>query len=594
MNPFGPNKNLGALARRYYWTAGVVMILAMTVGLLEGLGIGLLIPLLSTFTDSTSGPRGGPLGLIARVAEGHSRDERLLIISSIILLFVLLKSVFQIAGNIFAAWVDGRIAHAIRNAISERLHAVGYSFFIKEDPARIVNAFSNEAWRTSEAVRVLISRIAATGTVTVFGLLLIVASWRLFLLVALGGLITRFVQTRTEGRLRAFSNRTVTDNQALLDRMLFAVFGARVIRLFNQQHAEHERLQASSEDVRRSNLRTERLSGIQRPLLEAMHGVLFVVVLLTAVFTDMSLPVLAAFLALMNRLQPHLRTLEQSAVAFASASGHFDEVEWLLSPKGKPLGPSGDLTYLGLSGDIAFENVTYAYAGRGEPAVHDASFTLRRGRATALMGGSGAGKSTVINLLCRLLEPSAGTIAIGTRPLSNIRVSEWLDAIAVAGQDIDLIDGTIAENIAYGRPGTSRGKIEEAARAAHATFIDQLPEGLETLVGPRGLSLSGGQRQRVGIARALAREPDLLILDEATNAVDYETESAILQTLQTGRAGMTVLVISHRTNTLLCCDDAIVLHRGRVVNAGPLASALEYYRARGDRSLEADAADTIA
>jgi subfamily B ATP-binding cassette protein MsbA len=194
MNPFGSNKNLGALARRYYWTAGVVMILAMIVGLLEGLGIGLLIPLLSAFTDSTSTPHGGPLGLLARVAEGQARNERLLIISAIILFFVLLKSIFQIAGNIFAAWVDGRIAHAIRNAISERLHQVGYSFFLKEDPARLVNAFSNESWRTSEAVRVLISRIAASGTVTVFGLLLIVASWRLFLLVALGGLITRLVQ----------------------------------------------------------------------------------------------------------------------------------------------------------------------------------------------------------------------------------------------------------------------------------------------------------------------------------------------------------------------------------------------------------------
>ena len=579
MNPFGSNENLGALARRYYWTAGVVMVLAMAVGLLEGLGIGLLIPLLSAFTDNASSPRGGPLGLLAHVADGQARDERLLIISGIILFFVLLKSVFQIAANIFAAWVDGRVAHAIRTAISERLHQVGYSFFLREDPARMVNAFDNESWRTSEAVRVLISRIAAAGTVSVFGLLLIVASWRLFLLVALGGLITRLVQSRTEGRLRALSNRTVRDFHALIDRMLFAVFGARVIRLFNQQQAEHLRLQARSEEARRSTLRTERLSGIQRPLLEAMHGVLFVVVLLTAVFTGMSLPVLAAFLALMNRLQPHLRTLEQSAVAFASASGHFGEVEWLLSSHDKPRGPSGDLPYRGLSGDIAFENVTYGYDGRGEPALHAASFILRRGRATALMGGSGAGKSTVVNLLCRLLEPSAGSISVGGRSLSDVRVSEWLGAIAVAGQDIDLIDGTIAENIAYGRPGTSPAKIEAAARAAHATFIDQLPERFETLVGPRGLSLSGGQRQRVSIARALAREPDLLILDEATNAVDHETETAILETLQWWREGMTVLVISHRTSTLTFCDDAVVLARGCVVSTGPLSSALAYYNA---------------
>src|SRR5258708_5050803 len=162
MNPFGANKNLGALARRYYWTAAVVMVLAMIVGLLEGLGIGLLIPLLSAFTNSTAAPHGGPLGFLSRVAEGQARDERLLIISGFILFFVMLKSVFQIVANIFAAWVDGRIAHAIRNAISERLHQVGYSFFLKEDPARVLNAFSTESLPTSIAVKVPISRITAT------------------------------------------------------------------------------------------------------------------------------------------------------------------------------------------------------------------------------------------------------------------------------------------------------------------------------------------------------------------------------------------------------------------------------------------------
>jgi subfamily B ATP-binding cassette protein MsbA len=211
------------------------------------------------------------------------------------------------------------------------------------------------------------------------------------------------------------------------------------------------------------------------------------------------------------------------------------------------------------------------------------------------MGGSGAGKSTVVNLLCRLLEPESGTIKIGTQSLSKIKVAEWLDAIAIAGQDIELIDGTIAENVAYGRPETSISKIEDAIRAAHATFVDQLPQGLQTLVGPRGLSLSGGQRQRVGIARALAREPELLILDEATNAVDNETETGILQTLQMARKEMTIVVISHRMSTLTFCDDAIVLHRGQVVKAGPFASTLEYYATQdAGAEFEASSLDSLA
>jgi len=139
-----------------------------------------------------------------------------------------------------------------------------------------------------------------------------------------------------------------------------------------------------------------------------------------------------------------------------------------------------------------------------------------------------------------------------------------------------LLDGTIAENISYGRPNTERTKMERAARSAGAGFVNDLPQGLETLVGPRGLSLSAGERQRIGIARALAREPDILILDEATNAIDHETETGIVQALQNLPESMTIIVISHRPSTVAFCDDAVVLNRGRVVETGPLSSVFSY------------------
>lgn len=576
-DPFGFNSNLAALARRYYWTAGIVMVLAIVIGLLEGGGVSLLIPLLSTLMDTSGAKHGGALGLIGAIAEGHSRNERLVIVSGLILLFVSLKSAFQIVANRFAAWIDGRVGQDIRSALSQRLEALGYVFFIRNDPARLMNVLSTESWRASDAVRVLLSRIAETGSVIVFSILLVIVSWKLFLLVLAGGLIMRFLQAQTEARLRILSNQTVATNQILADRMLFAVFGARVIRIFNQQHAEHERFRSTSDQVRRSILRTEQVAGFMSPVLEAMHGFLFVLVLLTAVFTGSSLPVLAAFLVLMNRLQPHLRNLEGSTAALASASGHFNEVEWLLDPSDKPPAPAGHQRYEGLAGDITFENVTYDYGGRDEPALNDATFVLRQNRTTALIGASGAGKSTVISLLCRLFEPSSGRIAIGSRLLSDIDIGEWLGAIAIAGQDIDLVDGTISENIAYGNPSASVATIVEAARAAQATFVEHLPQGFETLVGSRGLSLSGGQRQRIGIARALMREPDLLILDEATNAVDHDTELRILKALEQRRKAMTIVVVSHRSSTLALCEDAIVFNRGRVVTSGPLSPTLKVY-----------------
>jgi ABC-type multidrug transport system, ATPase and permease components len=570
LNPVGANANLAGIARRYSWTAFIVTFLALLIGLLEGVGVSLLIPLLSTFTSSFSAAKGGgALGLIERFAQGYSRNERLFVVSSVIFVFVVLKSTFQVLANAFDAWVEGRVGHEIRCALSDSLQRVGYPFFLVQEPARLVNILATESWKASDAVRIVLNRIAAIAAILVFSVLLLLVSWRLSFIVLAGGFIARMVQKRTDARLRELSEATVSANQLLADQMLFTIFGSRIIRLFNSQKAEQRHFEMTSDGVRCSILKSARLYGMQGPLLEAMHGVLFLVVLLTAVFTGVSLPVLAAFLVLMNRVQPHLRLLEQSAGSLASASGSFNEVEWLLKARDTPpAAPRGELPFIRLRNGIEFDDVTFEYADRGEPALTHVSFELRRGRSTALIGESGAGKSTVVNLICRLLEPSAGTIKVDGQPLSQIRISDWLNAIAIAGQDIDLIDGTIAENISYGRPGTERTKIERAAWSAGAGFVNDLAQGLETLVGPRGLSLSGGERQRIGIARALAREPDILILDEATNAIDLETETSIIQTLQDLPKSMTIIVISHRPSALVFCDDAVVLSRGRVIEAG--------------------------
>ena len=460
--------------------------------------------------------------------------------------------------------------------MSKRLQNLGYPFFLLEKPARLVNIVATDSWKTSEAVRVLLQRIAAGAAAMVFGVVLFLVNWRLSLVVAVGGLGARLVQKRFTAALRVLSRRTVAANELLVHRMLFAIFGARLIRLFDEQAEEHERFETASENVRRAILRGERTSGIQGPVLEGLHGILFLIVLIIAVSSRVPLPVLVAFLVLMNRLQPHLRVLEQSGATFASAAGHFAEVEWLLDATGKPEPPSGDLAFTGLRQGIEFDETTFDYGSREDPALKRASFVLRRGRSTALIGPSGAGKSTVINLLCRLLEPTSGTIRVDGQPLSRIRVSDWLSRIAIAGQDVDLIDGTIAENIMYGRGLIDPETMELAVRSARADFIFDLPQGLDTVVGPRGISLSGGQRQRLSIARALARNPEILILDEATNAVDQVTESELSNIFQTLSKSITIIVISHRPNTLAFCDDAVVLERGSVVEEGPISSTAAF------------------
>ena len=580
-NVFGASRNLDLLARRYYWTIGVVTSLAFAISLLEGIGVGLLIPLLSILTGDLSVTEGhGPVRLLVKLAIGYSRNARLWIIAGVIVAAVVLKAALQATANSFASWVDGKVGQEIRCGLGKRLNSVGYPFFLTENPSRLFNIVSTEAWKASDAIRVLLTQIASTANVVMFCVLLLCVSWRLTLLVLVGGFLTRSIQARMERKLRTLSHRTVAVNQTLHNQMLFVIFGARVIRIFNTQKLEQEHFEKNSDDVRRSIFASERVSGMQGPLFEALHGLLLVIVLLAAVFSGMSFPVLVAFLVLMNRIQPHLRTLEGTSAAFAAASAHFEEVEWLLDASNKPAAPAGSVPFTGLRDHIVFQNVTQDYGTRNIPALSDVSFVLRRGHATALLGKSGSGKSTIINLLCRLLEPTTGSITVDGVPLRDLRVVDWLNKIAIAGQDVDLFDGTVAENISYGRSETTLEEIKEAIRAAEADFLLELPLGLNTPVGPNGLGMSGGQRQRIGLARALVRRPELLIFDEATNAIDQATEQNIIRTLQGLRGSMTMLVVSHKVETLVFCDDALVLNQGELVDAGPLDSILVNQDAR--------------
>jgi len=226
-----------------------------------------------------------------------------------------------------------------------------------------------------------------------------------------------------------------------------------------------------------------------------------------------------------------------------------------------------------LSGPIIFDRVSFSYdaSGAKAPAVHELSFKLRKGRATALIGRSGSGKTTVVNLLCRLIEPQAGQILVDGTLLSELDPTSWRARLGIAGQDIDLIDGTVKENIEYGTPGAGLTEITEAANLADIhDFISGLPDGYNTRVGARGVGLSGGQRQRVGLARAFLRRPEILILDEATNAIDGLSEAAILSLLRKSGWNTTTVVVSHHASTLAYCDDGVVIQDGVLLEAGPL------------------------
>ena len=270
-----------------------------------------------------------------------------------------------------------------------------------------------------------------------------------------------------------------------------------------------------------------------------------------------------ACVALLYRLQPHMRELEGHLIHLAQLEPEMRAVLGMLDQAGAAGPPAGGLPFAGMREGVRFAEVTFTHPGAARPALAGVSFSIPVGRTTAIVGESGAGKTTIVNLLLRLYAADAGAVLVDGVPLERLSRPDWLSRTAVAGQDVELIDGTVAENIRMARPEAGDAEVRAAAALAGALgFIEALPEGFESWIGQQGLNLSGGQRQRLGIARAVLRDPDLLILDEATNALDAALEDGIRARLRRAFAGRTLVLVTHREDVALTADHVVRLQGG--------------------------------
>ncbi|MGE4409817.1 MAG: ABC transporter ATP-binding protein [Sphingobium sp.] len=575
----GPDRPLGELERRYIWSLPIAVFITLIGTVLDGLNIGLLVPLLSVMlSGETSEDMFAPLQYVLDLSRQWSPDNPLLFIGVMMLGIIILKNVVGVLGGLWLAKVDGHASADMRSMLAKRLLRLPYSFFLMEESPRLINTISSDSWRASEAMQAIYGIASSAAAALVLSGFALFANWKLFLIVMVGAVVARFLQARLAKTVKSYSERLTEANRQLGERMLLIIDLSRLIRLFNQEDQEQKAFDKSSDKVRQAMYDMERVSALYGPVMEFLLATLFIVVLIVANNMAMSVPEILAFLVLQYRLQPHVMAVNEGFLTLAGLSGSIGEVEYLLGPEDKPDAQGGGPLEGALDQPIRFDHVSYTFPYEEQPVIRDASFTIMPGMATALIGRSGAGKSTIINLLDRLLDPQQGQILIGDRPLRDIDPRDWRSRIALAGQDVDLVEGTVADNIAYRMEGLSRAEIEEAARLADADgFIRAMPGGFEARIDSYGMNLSGGQRQRIALARALVRKPDLLILDEATNAVDGLSENVIMTLLQEHRSFKTAIVISHRRSTLSACQQGVVIEDGRIIEAGPLRS-LDFYK----------------
>jgi ATP-binding cassette, subfamily B, bacterial MsbA len=565
--------------RKYVRFLPLVSILGTLAGLLEGLGVGIVIPLIALLlADKVPAGIPAPLQSLAESSAQLEPTTRIMVLGGAVLVLVLGKSFVQAANNLLIGRINAKVERDLRVRLAERLLSLDYPFFMTADPARLIKVISTDCWKAADASRASLSIVPAATGLIVSALFLVWLDWRLFAIVLCIGALIQFILHLMHEWQRRLSRGAVEEYRMMTARTLSIISAARVIRLFGQQEREKASFTAATERVRLRVIAERNLIALIVPGVEVMAAVIFVAVLIAGYALGVSVPEVIGFLVLLARAQPNAQAINRARVAIASEQGPIEEVEWLLKQEPASLPP---VRAVGCPprpvGSIRFEAVSYDYPD-GTPALRDIDVVLRAGVATALFGKSGSGKTTLVNLLCRLIEPRSGKIFAGDRAIGECDAEQWRQLIAVAGQNADLVTGTVRENIAYGCPGASDKDVKEAAQAAWAAeFIDQLPRGFDTRVGPEGLSLSGGQRQRIGLARALLKRPELLILDEATNAVDALAETEIMKLLTERRFFRSALVISHRRSTLTLCEDGIVIDDGRIVESGPLRS-LAYFQ----------------
>lgn len=347
--------------------------------------------------------------------------------------------------------------------------------------------------------------------------------------------------------------------------------GIRVVKAFAQEDREVERFDASNDRVVATNDRVNRVWALFAPTVTLLTTLGLLVVWAFAswqVFQNLiTVGVLTAFLAYVARLYTRMESMMYIFSSTQRAAASAQRIFEILDRVPSVPDPVNPLPIGRASGEITLEGVRFSYGSR--EVLHGIDLRIGAGEMIGLVGPSGAGKSTLINLICRFYDPASGSIQIDGRDIRAFKVNDYRRNIGMVLQEPFLFFGTIADNIAYGRPGATRAEIVAAARAARAhEFILRLPEGYDSVVGERGQSLSGGERQRISIARALLIDPPVLILDEATSSVDTETERDIQAAIETLIRGRTTIVIAHRLSTLRRADRLVVLDHGQLVESG--------------------------
>ena len=509
-----------------------------------------------------------------------AKDERMIKWMPIIIVGIfLVRGVADYVSHYTVNWVGNRVVMDLRNAMFEKLLRLPARFYDSHPTGNLISKVTFDVQQVTTAATLVLTVIVKDGLAAV-GLLawMLWLNWKLSLFSLVMTPAVLLVVKLISRRLRR-SSRDVQRSMGDVTQVLQeAIEGQKVVKLFGGHGYEFNRFNTEANRVRRYLMKQTTAAAASVPTVQLIAAVALAVIVYLASAQSSANEItvggfvsfITAMLMLNGPLKRVLSVNEPLQRGLAAAESIFA----LIDEPGEP--DHGTVTLERAKGGLRFHNVSFAYPGSERFAVQDIDLDIAAGETVALVGPSGSGKTTIANLVPRFYHPTRGRITLDGHDLEDLRLESLRANIAVVSQDVVLFNDTVAANIAYGTMDrVTEADIIAAARAAHALeFIEQMPDGMQTLVGENGVRLSGGQRQRLAIARALLKNAPILVLDEATSALDSESERHIQAALETLIQGRTTIVIAHRLSTIERADRIVVLERGQAIEMGTHAQLL--------------------
>jgi ATP-binding cassette, subfamily B, bacterial len=550
-----------------YWRRGALALGSIVVQSVLGLAPAVVFKTLIDYL-TTPGPAFGHVALV--VAAGF--------------VAAIAAGLLGVAESYLTESISQGIVYDLREQMFGSLLGQSVGFFTHRRFGDVMSRISNDVTGIEDVIASTVLGLARSGIVALTTLVLMLTfSWQLtlvaLLLIPLMSLPVRRAGRATY-RAREETQEKVAELTAYLQEVL-GISGILLVKAFVRQRAERARHQALNEQVRRLEIHVAMVGRWFRMVIDVMAASAPALLILAGgylvVHHDVSVGTVFVFATVLTmRLGQSLNQLANAHVNVVGSMALFRRLFQVIDNPPE-IGEQPDAQQLGaVHGAVSFEHVTFAYQGSGRPALDDVTFDMQPGQLVALVGPSGAGKTTITSLVPRFYDPQQGSVTIDGHDVRDVTLSSLGENLGIVFQDTFLFHASIRENLLYARPDASEDELESAVRDAHLhEFIHSLPDGYETIVGERGHRLSGGEKQRVAIARVILKDPRILILDEATSHLDTLSEQLIQAALHQLFKHRTSLVIAHRLSTVLAADTILVLDKGRIIERGSHHELLE-------------------